>query len=123
MESATNLPGDPARPASSRLKSDLAKGAKRIEDTARGGLNNLMTDVEDLVTRVAGTQDPDVAVVRDKVLKALDAVRTSMAAKVREQAIKVAGTTNKLVRVSSWQSFGIAALVGAAVGYFARRRA
>lgn len=126
MESATSLPADPARPASSGLKSDLAKGAKHIEDTARGELANLMAGVEDLVTRVSETQDPHVARVRGKVLEALDAVRTSMAAnaaRVPKHATQVAGTRNDFLRVNAWQSCGVAALLGAAVGYLVRRRA
>jgi ElaB/YqjD/DUF883 family membrane-anchored ribosome-binding protein len=126
MESTINLPGDPAQSAGSRLKSDLANGAKDLKDTASGEIRNLMADVEDLVTRVAGVKDPDIALVRSKVLKTLDAARTSMSAsagRVREHAIKVAGTTNDFVRENPWQLLGIAALLGAAVGYLARRRA
>jgi ElaB/YqjD/DUF883 family membrane-anchored ribosome-binding protein len=47
---------------------------------------------------------------------------TTSAGRVRERAIKVAGTTNDFVRENPWQSLGIAALFGAAVGYLARRR-
>jgi ElaB/YqjD/DUF883 family membrane-anchored ribosome-binding protein len=126
MESTINLPVDPARSAGSRLKSDLANGVKDLKDTASGEIRNLMADVEDLVTRVAGVRDPDIALVRSKVLKTLDAARTSMSAsagRVREHASRVAGTTNDFVRENPWQSLGIAALLGAAVGYLARRRA
>ena len=126
MESTTNLPGEPAQSAAGRLKSELVHGAKDIKDTASGEIRNLMADVEDLVTRVAGVTDPNIRLVRNKVLKTLDAARTSMSAsaeRVREHAIKAAGTTNDFVRENPWQSLGIAALLGAAVGYLARRRA
>jgi ElaB/YqjD/DUF883 family membrane-anchored ribosome-binding protein len=126
MESTINLPGDPAQSAGSRFTSDLAHGAKDLKDAAGGEIRNLMADVEDLVTRVAGVKDPDIALVRSKVLKTLDAARTSMSAgadRVREHAIKVAGTTNDFVRENPWRLLGIAALLGAAVGYLARRRA
>jgi ElaB/YqjD/DUF883 family membrane-anchored ribosome-binding protein len=126
MESTINPPGDPAQSAGSPLKSDLANGAKDLKETASGEIRNLMADVEDLVTRVAGVKDPDIALVRSRVLETLDAARTSMSAgagRVREHAINVAGTTNDLVRENPWQSLGIAALLGAAVGYLARRRA
>jgi ElaB/YqjD/DUF883 family membrane-anchored ribosome-binding protein len=132
MESTINLPGDPAQSVGSRFKIDLANGARDLKDTAGGEIRNLMADVEDLVTRVAGVKDPDIALVRNRVLKALEVARTSMSAgaytvrehaiKVRERAIKVAGTTNDFVRENPWQSLGIAALVGAAVGYLARRK-
>ena len=126
MESTINLAGDPAQSAGSRLKSNLAHGAKDLKDTASGEIRNLMADVEDLVTRVAGVTDPDIALVRSKVLRTLDAARTEMsasAARMREHAIKVAGTTNDFVRENPWQVLGVAALLGAAVGYLARRRA
>ena len=126
MESTTNLPGDPAQSVAGRLKSDLVHGAKDLKDTASSEIRNLMADVEDLMTRVAGVKDPDIRAVRSKVLKTLDAARTSMSAsadRVREHAVKMAGTTNDFVRENPWQSLGIAALLGAAVGYLARRRA
>ena len=125
MESTINLPSDPAQSAASRLKSDLANGARDLKDMASGEIRNLMADVEDLVSRVAAVKDPDVALVRNKVIKALNAARTSVSAsagRVREQAVKVAGTTNHFVRENPWQSLGIAALLGAAVGYVAGRR-
>ena len=126
MESTINLAGDPAQSAGSRLKSNLAHGAKDLKDTASGEIRNLMADVEDLVTRVAGVTDPDIALVRSKVLRTLDAARTEMsasAARMREHAIKVAGTTNDFVRENPWRVLGVAALLGAAAGYLARRRA
>jgi len=125
MESTTNLPGDPAQSAAGRLKSDLVHGAKDLKDTASAEIRNLMADVEDLMTRVAGVKDPDIRLVRIRVLKTLDAARTSMSAgagRVREHAIKAAGTTNDFVRENPWQSLGIAVLLGAAIGYLARRR-
>ena len=132
MESIINPPGDLAQSVGSRLKIDLANGARDLKDTAGGEIRNLMADVEDLVTRVAGVKDPDIALVRNKVLRTLEAARTSMSASagrvrehsinVREHAIKVAGTTNDFVRENPWRSLGIAALLGAAVGYLARRR-
>ena len=126
MESTINQPGDPAQSAAGRLKSDLVHGTKEFKDTASGEIRNLMADVEDLLTRVAGVKDQDIRLVRSKVLKTLDAARTSMSAsagRVREHAVKAAGTTNDFVRENPWQALGIAALLGAAVGYLARRRA
>jgi ElaB/YqjD/DUF883 family membrane-anchored ribosome-binding protein len=125
MESTIYLPSDPAQSASSRLKSDLANGAKDLKDMASGEIRNLMADVEDLVSRVAAVKDPDIALVRNKVIKALNAARTSIAAgadRVRGHAVKVAGSTNHFVQENPWQSLGIAALLGAAIGYVAGRR-
>jgi ElaB/YqjD/DUF883 family membrane-anchored ribosome-binding protein len=125
MESTDNLPSAAAQSAASRLKGDLANGAKDLRDMASGEIRNLMADVEDLVTRVAAVKDPDIALVRSKVIKTLVAARTSISAgagSVREHAVKVAGTTNHFVRENPWQSLGIAALLGAAVGYLAGRR-
>jgi ElaB/YqjD/DUF883 family membrane-anchored ribosome-binding protein len=65
-----------------------------------------MADVEDLVTRVAAVKDPEIALVRNKVIKTLDAARTSISAsagRVREHAVKVTGTTNHFVRENPWQ--------------------
>ena len=75
MESTINLPSDPAQSAASRLKSDLANGAKDLKDMASGEIRNLMADVEDLVSRVAAVKDPDVALVRNKVIEAIIRIR------------------------------------------------
>jgi ElaB/YqjD/DUF883 family membrane-anchored ribosome-binding protein len=126
MESTTNLPGDPVQSAAGRLQSEPVHGAKDLKGTASSEIRNLMADVEDLMTRVAGIKDPDIRQVRSTVLRTLDAARTSMstgAERVRKHTIQVAGTTNDFVRENPWQSLGIAALLGAAVGYLARRRA
>jgi ElaB/YqjD/DUF883 family membrane-anchored ribosome-binding protein len=125
MESTMNPASDPAQSAGSRLIGDLAGGAIELKGKASGEIRNLMADVKELVTRAAGVKDPDIASVRNKLLDALDALRTSMSAsgeRVRERALTVAGTTNNFVHENPWRLVGIAALLGAAVGYLARRR-
>jgi ElaB/YqjD/DUF883 family membrane-anchored ribosome-binding protein len=125
MESTFNNASDQARAGGSRVKNDIANGARKVKDSAGGEFKNLISDVEDLVTRVADVKDPDIARIRDKVTDAIASARdaiSSRADSLRRQATDAASTTDDFVRDSPWQAIGIAALVGVAVGYLAGRR-
>lgn len=103
-----------------------ASDVKGFIGTAGGEIKNLIADVKDLVSRVAQVKDPNVALVRSRVLNTLGAAHAAMSAgagRMRKRAANAAGTTNDFVRENPWQSLGIAVLLGAAVGYLATRRA
>jgi ElaB/YqjD/DUF883 family membrane-anchored ribosome-binding protein len=125
MDSTFTQAANQARSSASRVKNDLANGAQNVKDTAAGEFENLVSDVEELVTRVADVTDPEIARIRTKVQEAVTSARdaiTSGAGRVRRQARQVAGGTDDFVNGSPWQALGIAALVGVAVGYLAGRR-
>ncbi len=107
------------------VKSTVGNGARQGKDAATGEIKNLMADVEDLVSRVADVRDPELVRIRGKVQAALIATRDSLvtsAQTVQRQARHTAETTDDYVRASPWQAVGIAALVGAALGYVVGRR-
>jgi ElaB/YqjD/DUF883 family membrane-anchored ribosome-binding protein len=116
---------DEIREAGRRVGSDLSNGAGRIKNTASAELKSLIADVEDLVARIADLKDADVARVRNRVLKAVDAAKDSLVdgtENLRRQAQRAATTADDYVHDSPWAAVGIAALVGAVVGILATRR-
>jgi ElaB/YqjD/DUF883 family membrane-anchored ribosome-binding protein len=127
MEMETNFDNtaDQARATGRRMKNDLSDGISDIKTAASGEIKNLISDVEDLMARIADMKDADVVRVRGKVQRAVDAAKQSIAdsaGTIKQQAQDIAGTADDYVRDSPWQAIGIAALVGAVVGILATRR-
>jgi len=97
-------------------------GARRA---AAGEFKNLVSDVEELMSRIADVKDVEVARLRSKVQGALASAKESLATSVdglKVRARQVAGNADDYVRASPWQAVGIAALAGLAIGYLASRR-
>jgi ElaB/YqjD/DUF883 family membrane-anchored ribosome-binding protein len=125
MEANFDNTADQVRATGRRVKNDLSDGVNDIKTAASGEIKNLISDVEDLMARIADLKDADVVRVRGKVQRAVDATKQSIADgadSIRRQAQNVAGTADDYVRESPWQAIGIAALVGAVVGILATRR-
>src|SRR5579863_3050598 len=100
-------------------------GVSDIKAAASNEIKSLIADVEDLIARIADLKDADVVRVRNKVQRAVDATKQSLADGVdtiRQHAQTAANTADNYVRESPWQAVGIAALVGAIVGILATRR-
>ena len=124
MES-TDGTAEQVRAAGRRVGGDIAESAGNLKSAASAEIKSLIADVEDLVARIADLKDADVARVRNKVLRAVDVAKASLADSadtVRRQAQRVATTADDYVHDSPWQAVGIAALVGAVVGILATRR-
>jgi ElaB/YqjD/DUF883 family membrane-anchored ribosome-binding protein len=125
MESTYEGNAEQVRTAGSRLKNDLADGVTDLKAAATGEIKNLISDVEELMARIADLKDADVVRVRSKVQRAVDATKQSLAdsaATLRQHAQNVASSADDYVRDRPWQAIGIAALVGAVVGILATRR-
>ena len=125
MENTFDGTTEQARATGRRLKSDLSEGVSDIKAAASSEIKNLIADVEDLMAKIAYLKDADVARVRGKVQRAVDATKQSLADgadSIRQHAQNVASTADDYVRDSPWQAIGIAALVGAVVGILATRR-
>jgi ElaB/YqjD/DUF883 family membrane-anchored ribosome-binding protein len=94
---------------------------RRTPKTASFELRNLIGDVEDLIKRVANVSDADVAKLRarveEKITSAKDTLKAGTAA-----VSNAASATDDYVHESPWQSVGIAAIAGLAVGYLLGRR-
>jgi len=103
----------------------LGDGVGDIKSAASGEIKNLISDVEDLMARIADLKDADVVRVRSQVQRAVEATKQSLAQSagtIRRQAQDIASNADDYVRESPWQAIGIAALVGAVVGILATRR-
>jgi ElaB/YqjD/DUF883 family membrane-anchored ribosome-binding protein len=125
MENTFDGTTEQARAAGRRVKNDLSEGVGDIKAAASSEVKNLIADVEDLMARIGDLKDADVARVRGKVQRAVEATKQSLADgadTIRQHAQNVASTADDYVRDSPWQAIGIAALVGAVVGILATRR-
>ncbi len=93
---------------------------------ARGAeWRNLVTDVEDLIKKVANVDDAEVAAIRAKVEQTLAKAKTSATqgiAAIRGQTDEVTEATDQYVRENPWAAIGIAAAVGIVLGFIAGRR-
>src|ERR1700676_777808 len=112
METTFDGTTEQVRASGRRLKSDLSDGVNDIKAAASSEIKNLIADVEDLMARIADLKDADVARVRNKVQRAVDATKQSLAdgaETTRQHAQDVASTAEDYVRDRPWQAVGIAA--------------
>ena len=108
-----------------KMGQDMEEGAERVKRTVTSELANLITDVEDLVKKLANVSDADVARVRQRVEEKLGTAKDTLRAgskRITESARQAAGATDEYVHESPWQAIGVAALAGVAVGFLLTRR-
>ena len=125
METTFEGNSEQVRASGRRIKDDVSAGLSDIRAAASTEVRSLIEDVEELIARIADLKDADVARVRGKVQRAVDATKQSLqdgAEAIRERAQQAASTADDYVRDSPWQAVGIAALVGAIIGILATRR-
>jgi ElaB/YqjD/DUF883 family membrane-anchored ribosome-binding protein len=108
---------------------DLSGTARGLKDTASDEFKNFVSDIEDVVKRVANVSDADVARVREKIQSALYSTKSKLAdsaATIKQQAQDAAQQADDYVHESPWQAVGIgaalAAVLGVSIGYLAGRR-
>jgi ElaB/YqjD/DUF883 family membrane-anchored ribosome-binding protein len=113
------------RNSKQRVKGDLAA----MKDTASDEFKNFVSDVEDVVKKVANVSDADVKRVSEKVRAAISSTKSGLASSadnIKQQAQQAAKYADNYVRESPWQAVGvgaaIAALLGLSIGYLAARR-
>jgi len=88
-------------------------------------VQNLMSDVEDLIDRVGDTADPEIKRLRSKVAAAVASTKRSIASgagQVQRQAKEALDASDRYVHDQPWQAIGIAALAGIAVGFLVSGR-
>jgi ElaB/YqjD/DUF883 family membrane-anchored ribosome-binding protein len=102
---------------------DASAGAFR--DAGGPELNNLIADVQDLLSRLAHVADPEIARLRSKVSQGLAAAKKTVADgtdHVQQQAKRAMSAGDGYVRDQPWQAIGIAAAAGLVVGFLVARR-
>jgi ElaB/YqjD/DUF883 family membrane-anchored ribosome-binding protein len=125
MNSTYDPAADRLQDSASELGKDIKKGAKNVQGAASSEIQNLIADVEDLMTKVANLKDADVTRVRGRVEQALSAAKRSLSQgteTIRRQARETAASADDYVHDSPWQALGLAALAGVIVGFLVTRR-
>lgn len=103
----------------------MSKATATSKETLVGNLENVVTEVEALLKSTAGLADDQIAAVRVRVQDALDAAKTGLSKAtetVVDNAKKVGAETDRYAHENPWTSIGIAAGVGALIGFLASRR-
>jgi ElaB/YqjD/DUF883 family membrane-anchored ribosome-binding protein len=100
-------------------------GAKADEALRRkaGQLQKFFDDVEELLERVAGMDEPDVARLRNKVQSSIERARDSLRSGTQvaiENTRKAAVATDEYVHRNPWISIGVSAAIGLMLGALLR---
>jgi ElaB/YqjD/DUF883 family membrane-anchored ribosome-binding protein len=93
--------------------------------SAPSELKNLIADIEEVLARAGHVDDADVANLRETLRQKLAMAKAGLSAggrRVSAAARSAASATDEYVHHSPWQSIGMAALAGAAVGFMLGRR-
>ena len=125
MDTTANELGRTLRHDGKTAKGAAADAVRRTRAAGNQEVNNLIADVEDLVSRVGEAADPEIARVRAKVQSALVTAKQAIADgadQVQRQAKDAVAAGDRYVREQPWQAIGIAALAGLAVGFLVSRR-
>jgi ElaB/YqjD/DUF883 family membrane-anchored ribosome-binding protein len=104
---------------------DVRQSAAQLGRTTSTEIQNLIADVEHLLQKVANVADVDVAKLRESVQEKIGVAKSKIAdgsKRMTETARQAADATDDYVRGNPWQSVGVAAFVGAALGYLLARR-
>jgi ElaB/YqjD/DUF883 family membrane-anchored ribosome-binding protein len=88
-------------------------------------VNDLIADVQDLLSRLAHVADPEIARLRFKVSQGVAAAKRTLADgtdQVQQHAKRAMSASDGYVRDQPWQAIGIAAAAGLVVGFLVARR-
>ena len=125
MDTTANELGRAIRQDGKAAKHAAVEAVRRAKNAGNQEVQNLIADVEDLVSRVGEAADPEIARLRSKVEGALATTKQALADGadlVQRQAKDAVAAGDRYVREQPWQAIGIAALAGLAVGFLVSRR-
>lgn len=125
METTANDHSRSVRGDVKHLKSDAQESGRKMKATGKHEFNNLLSDVEDLMSRVGDSVDPEISRIRAKVESGLADARQMLsdgAEQVQRQAREAVNASGRYVSDNPWTAVGIAALTGLTVGYLISRR-
>lgn len=118
--------GDPGVRSDARpFNNDADDAAQKVRGNGGQELPTLLTDVQDLIGRVAHIADPEIARLRIRIEGGLATTRKAVADgtdHVQRQAKAAMATSDRYVHEQPWQSVGIAAVGGLLVGFLIARR-
>jgi ElaB/YqjD/DUF883 family membrane-anchored ribosome-binding protein len=125
METTANDNGRSVRGDVKHLRSDAQESGRKMKSAGKQEINNLLADVEDLMSRVSDSVDPEISRIRAKVESGLADARQMLsdgAEQVQRQAREAVNAGGRYVSDNPWTAVGIAALTGLTVGYLISRR-
>jgi ElaB/YqjD/DUF883 family membrane-anchored ribosome-binding protein len=125
METTFDPYGEELGGSGRRPNNEASDGASDMKRATIEEIRNLIADVEDLIERISGLNDADIARVRSKVLAAVEGAKETLAdgaATLRRQAHNAMSSADDYVRENPWPAIGLAALVGAVAGILVSRR-
>jgi ElaB/YqjD/DUF883 family membrane-anchored ribosome-binding protein len=119
---------DNGQERSADFKARTAKAADIAAKARQAGgqeVNNLISDVQDLLSRLSHIADPEIAQMRVKVTEAVAAAKKTLSDgtdQVQRQAKRAITAGDGYVRDQPWQAVGIAAAAGLVIGFLVARR-
>ena len=125
METTMSENGRSNRTEASKVKNDVSDAARQWKSATGQEISDLMTDVQDLLGRVAHVADPEVIRLRAKVTDALSTAKSTIARgsdTVRRSAKDAMKAGDSYVHDQPWQAIGVAAAAGLVVGYILAKR-
>lgn len=125
METTANDHGHSLRGDVKHLKSDAHASGRKMKSAGKHEMNNLLADVEDLMSRVGDSVDPEISRIRAKVESGLADARQMLsdgADQVQRQTREAVNAGGRYVSDNPWTAIGVAALTGLTVGYLIARR-
>jgi ElaB/YqjD/DUF883 family membrane-anchored ribosome-binding protein len=125
MDMTIGSAGTQTRHGAGRPQGEIDADAHPLQDAAAATIQELMKDVDTLVSRVADIKDPQIENLRAKVQQALSGARAALSQgthSLRDRGGRATDATLDFVRENPWKSLGIASLVGIAVAVLAARR-
>ena len=111
--------------SNSTIVNGIEQTASATAQAAASEFSKLSADVEELLGKLASATGVDIAELRVRLQDKVSAAKSKLMAggkQVAESTRVAAEATDAYVRGSPWQAVGIAALVGAGVGYLLSRR-
>lgn len=119
MNSTASDAGDNLSRASREAAADFRQRSADTKNYAANEMRAFLSDVEELVKKVANVSDADVARLRVKVANALSDMRriaSETADGLKDRARVAMDATNDYVRDRPWTAIGVAAAVGLLIG-------
>lgn len=108
-----------------RVRGAAREAARAARATANDEVGRLVSDVEELVRRVADAADPELARLRANVEATLATTKAALsdgAERVRSQARDALVSGDRIVHERPWEAIGVAAVAGVAIGFLLGRR-
>jgi ElaB/YqjD/DUF883 family membrane-anchored ribosome-binding protein len=114
-----------ARSAAQEARSTMRHASREARTAAGREVDRLITDVEELLRRVADAADPELLRLRDKLQETVANTKKAVAdgaGEVQRRAKEALQAGDQTVRDRPWEAIGIAALAGIAIGFLVGRR-